>query len=102
MVTVDFRTRFEGEAVALDPETFLKLHVPALVDARGADAGRAATRLGLAPLTLDIDGEPLTFVVRGDRLVVEHGAQDALVVALDREAFSDLVQDVASTFGVQM
>ena len=27
---------------------------------------------------------------------------DALVVALDRGAFSDLVQDVASTFGVQM
>ena len=102
MITVDTRSRFVDDAVSLDPATFVDEHVPALPDARSVEAGRGAARLGLAPLTLDVDGEPLTFRVDGERLVVQRGADDALVVALDRAAFSDLVQDVASTFGLQM
>ncbi len=102
MITVDTRTRFVNDAVSLDPATFVDEHVPALPEERSVGAGRGAARLGLAPLTLSVDGEPLTFCVEGERLVVERGAHDALVVALDRSAFSDLVQDVASTFGVQM
>ena len=103
MPTIDLRTRFEGDAVALDPSAFLQEHAPPLVESNGADAGRAATRLGLAPLTLDVEGELLTFAVddRG-RLAVHSGGKDALVVALDRGAFSDLVQGVSSTFGVQL
>ena len=102
MITVDTRSRFVNDAVSLDPATFVDEHVPALPEGRSVDAGRGAARLGLAPLTLSVDGEPLTFCVEGERLVVERGAHDALVVALDRSAFSDLVQDVASTFGLQM
>lgn len=102
MITVDTRQRFVNDAVSLDPDTFVDEHVPALPEERGVAAGRGAARLGLAPLTLHVDGEPLTFRVEGERLVVERGAQDALVVGLDRAAFSDLVQDVASTFGLQM
>ena len=102
MITVDTRQRFVNDAVSLDPATFVDEHVPALPEGRSVDAGRGAARLGLAPLTLNVDGEPLTFCVEGERLVVQRGADDALVVALDRAAFSDLVQDVASTFGLQM
>ncbi len=102
MITVDTRSRFVNDAVSLDPVTFVDEHVPALPEARGVDAGRGAARLGLAPLTLNVEGEPLTFCVEGERLVVERKADDALVVGLDRAAFSDLVQDVASTFGLQM
>ncbi|MGP0031827.1 MAG: phytanoyl-CoA dioxygenase family protein [Acidimicrobiales bacterium] len=103
MVTVDFRTRFEGDEVALDPATFLDDRVPALLDAHDAEAGRAAGRLGLAPLTLDVEGEEVTFeVTDGGRLVVHAGNGAPLVVALDRDAFSDLMQDVASTFGLQL
>ena len=102
MPTVDLRTRFQGDAVALEPSVFLEERAPLLVDAHGADAGRAATRLALAPLTFDVDGELLTIAVDDGRLTVRRGGTDALVVALDRVAFSDLVQDVASTFGVQM
>ena len=101
MTTVDFRSRYQNDDVALDPGMFLDL-VAGLPDGRTRDADRAATRLGLPPLTLDVDGEPLTFTPGGDALVVRRGADDALVVALDRHAFSDLVQDVASTFGVHM
>jgi hypothetical protein len=102
MVTVDLRTRFEGDAVALDPTTFLEEHLPAHLEVRGNDAGRAAMRLGLAPLTLEVHGDQLTFAADGERLGVAPRAQDALVVALDAGAFSDLMQDVASTFGLQM
>ena len=102
MTTVDLRRRFDTDADALDPGTFLDEHVAALPDGRTAEAGRAAGRLGLVPLTLDVEGEPLTFAVDGDRLAVRRGAGDALVVTLDRHAFSDLMQDVASTFGVHM
>ena len=102
MITVDTRQRYVNDAVSLDPATFVDEHVPALPDERSVDAGRGAARLGLAPLTLHVDGEPLTFRVEGERLVVRRSADDALVVALDRAAFSDLVQDVASTFGLQM
>ena len=102
MTTVDLRRRFDTAADALDPGTFLDDHVAALPDGRTAEAGRAAGRLDLVPLTLDVEGERLTFEVDGDRLAVRRGAGDALVVSLDRHAFSDLMQDVASTFGVHM
>jgi hypothetical protein len=102
MTTVDLRSRFEGDNVFLDVDTFLEDHLPALLDVHGVEAGRAATRLGLAPLTLDVEGEPLTFEADNERLHVRRGSADALVVALDRAAFADLVQDMASTFGVHM
>jgi hypothetical protein len=66
-------------------------------------AARGVERLGLPSLTLDVDGEPVTFTAEHDRLVVRRGrVADAVIVELDEAAFSDLVQDVVSTFGVQM
>ena len=102
MTSVDVRTRHQGDVIALDPTTFLDEHVPALLEAHGPTAGRDANRLGLVPLTLDVDGEPITFAATdGDRFEVRRGVEDALVVGVDRGAFSDLVQDVSSTFGLQ-
>lgn len=99
MPTVDFRTRFAGDAVAQEPESFLAERVAALPDGRRAAAGRVAARSGLEPLTLEVDGEQLTFAVGDDgRLRVRPGPGGSLVVALDGAAFSDLVEDVASTF----
>jgi hypothetical protein len=102
MVSVDFRTRYQNDEVALDVEPYVDEQIPALLDAHGVAAGRLAARLALTPLTLAVEGTPLTFAVDGDRLAVRRDANDALVVALDQLAFSDLVQDVVSTFGVQM
>jgi hypothetical protein len=103
MSTVDLRTRFQGDAVNLTPSDFLdEVRLGPLLEASSAAAGQAATRLGLTPLTLDVAGEPLTFAVDNGRLTVRRGGADALVVELDRAAFSDLMQDVVSTFGVQM
>ncbi len=103
MATVDLRTRHQGDVIALDPSTFLDEHLPPLLEANGPGAGSDANRLGLVPLTLDVEGEQLTFAVADDdRLEVRRGAGDALVVAVDRAAFSDLMQDVSSTFGLQL
>ncbi len=103
MPTVDFRTRYQGDAVAITPGDFLEEdHLAPLIEARGLEAGRYATRLGLPPLTFDVDGELLTFMVDNGRLAVRSGGTDALLVALDTLAFSDVIQDVASTFGVHM
>jgi hypothetical protein len=76
--------------------------VGALPDGRAEDAGAAATRLGVPPLTLDVDGDPVTFAVDGERLAVRRGRGDGLVVELGADAFADLVQDVSSTFGAHM
>ena len=102
MATVDFRTRLEGGVDLLDPTEFLEDRIPALLQARGRPAGLAATRLGLAPLTLDVEGHQLTLVPDDHGLEIRPGDDDALVVALDRQALSELMQDVASTFGLQM
>jgi hypothetical protein len=100
--TVDFRTRYEGDAQSIGPQDFLDAGLAALRDANGHDAGRAATRLGLVPLTLDVGGEHLTFAIDDRRVYVRPGGDAPLEAAVDRAAFSDLVQDMASTFALQM
>jgi phytanoyl-CoA dioxygenase PhyH len=126
MTTVDFRTRLDGDVELLDPSEFLEVQVPALLEARGGPAGIAAIRLGLVPLTLDVEGFSMTLVPHDDRLEARPGGHDAsdndasdndasdndasdndasdnaVVVALDRKAFSELMEDTASTFGLQM
>jgi hypothetical protein len=104
MVTVDRRTRFEGDATALAVGEFLEERVPELLEERGVAAKRAASRLGLPSLALDVDGDVVRFDVTGERVDVraESKSDAALVVALDQGAFGDLMQDVSSTFGAEM
>ena len=103
MTSLDFRTRFEGDETALQPVPFVQDQIPALLAEHGDDAGHAASSLGLAPLSLAVDDEWVTFSVGADGcLVVRQSRADDLVVALGQEGFSDLMQDTASTFGLQM
>ncbi len=102
MTTVDFRTRSDGAAHQVDAGTFVQEQKAALAGSRGGDAGQAATRLGLVPLTFDVDGTRFTLVIDDGVLQVRPGGGEHLVVALDAAAFSDLVGDVVSTFGLTM
>jgi Phytanoyl-CoA dioxygenase (PhyH) len=102
MTTVDVRTRSDGEVQSVDPDTFFGERVPGLLDSRGPEAARAADRLGLLPLSLDVEGEQFTVVPDDGRLLARPGVGQALVVALDRFAFSELVSDAVSTFGLTM
>ncbi len=104
MPTVDFRTRFEGDHIDLEPDDFVENRLPLLIDANGGEAGRGGTHLDLTPLTFDIGGDLFTFQIEDERLTVHPGGgpDNALVVAVDVGAFSDLMQDVSSTFGLEM
>jgi hypothetical protein len=101
MVTIDRRTRGVGEVAATDPATFVE-DAGALVDANGLDAGRGAASLGLPSLTLSVEGDAVTFEPGAGALAVRAGGGGAVVVGLDGTAFSELVGDAASTFGLQM
>jgi hypothetical protein len=102
MTTIDVRTRPDRDVPTLDPSTFVDELVAGLLGSRGADAGRAAARLGLLPLTFDVEGEQFTFDPSSGTIDVGQGADRHLVVALDPAAFSELVNDAVSTFGLVM
>jgi Phytanoyl-CoA dioxygenase (PhyH) len=92
----------DDDVVLLEPAEYFGEAVPTFLEERGTEAGRAAARLQLVPLTLDVDGQAVTLAPFHDRLELRQGGLDAVVVALDRAAFSDLMQDAASTFALQM
>jgi hypothetical protein len=96
--SIDLRTRDRGDAVDLDVDAFRAGLLAAALESRATEAGAAVSEAGLAPLTLVVDGQPLTFDVGSDgRLRVRSAAGDSLVVHTDRAGFSDLMQDVVST-----
>jgi hypothetical protein len=102
VVTVDRRTRAESDTTSVDVETFVGQQLAELLDARGQEAGRAAVRRGLLPLSFDVEGEQFTLVPGVGPLRLRRDMGDALVVALSADAFSELVTDAVSTFGLTM
>jgi Phytanoyl-CoA dioxygenase (PhyH) len=102
MTTVDFRSRFDGATKVLDPDAFVDEYASDLDGPWNVEAGRSAVRLGLAPLALDVEGDVLTLEPGANGLRIHGAGGGALVVAMDRNAFSELMQDAASTFGLQM
>jgi hypothetical protein len=102
MTTIDMRTRFEGEQALLDPVEFVEGVLPERLAEHGAEAATAAIRADLPALTLAVEGVELTLVPEAGGMTARLGAAGGLIVDLDRQAFSDLMQDVASGFGLQM
>jgi hypothetical protein len=70
------RTRYDGEVALVDPNTFVKQQVAGWIDSRGPEAGRAAIRLGLVPLSLDVEGEQFTFNVSDGPLGIRRGVDE--------------------------
>ena len=102
MTTIDFRSRYDGDEKTLDPSGFVDELADDPGGQRKIDAGRSAVRLGLTPLTIEVDAVAVTLEPADEGLAVRLGGSEALVVALDRSGFSDLMQDVASTFALHM
>ena len=103
MNTVDVRTRPAGGSDLVDPESLWDDTVRGLLDLNGRLVARGATLLGLPPLSFDVDGVVGALVVddtgvHAQRKVAESGP----VVELDVGAFSDLMGDVVSAFGLGM
>ena len=101
MSTIDVRTRFIGDAQPLAP-SWLHEGLPDVLRETGALGTRGVGVLDLTPLGFEVDGTVGHLTVDGDGLVVREGAGDGAVVALDAAAFSELMQDVTSSFGLVM
>jgi Phytanoyl-CoA dioxygenase (PhyH) len=102
MVTIDRRTRYSGDAVDVSA-AWLHDGLPVVLRETGALGARGVEVLGLSTLGFEVDGATVHLAVADGRLVVREGwADDGPVAALDPTAFSDLVQDVVSTFGLIM
>lgn len=101
MSTIDVRSRFIGDAQPLAP-SWLHEGLPDVLREAGALGARGVAVLDLTPLGFAVDGTVGHLTVDGDRLVVHEGTGDGAVVALDAAAFSELMQDVTSSFGLVM
>jgi hypothetical protein len=99
--SIDTRTRSVGEVEAVDPADFFAGPWAAAVDRNGRRAGLDAEHLALPPLALDIEGDAFTIRHRDGELEAVAGADGAgLRVALDREAFADLVVEERTALGL--
>jgi hypothetical protein len=103
MISVDFRTRFQGSAVALDAATFCDDTLGDLLAENGKLAARGYEHLRLTPLGFEVGDVRFSLVPDGDALARRSGIDDdATVVALEPGDFSDLVQEVSTALGLGM
>src|SRR5438034_8827636 len=100
--TIDWRTRFAGNAVVLGADRLFGDLADRLTET-GDLAARGVELLQLPPLGFEVDGTAAQLVVDGGRLVLREGSPDGgVLVQLDAAACSELFQDVVSTFGLVM
>jgi Phytanoyl-CoA dioxygenase (PhyH) len=102
MPSIDKRTRFVGDEVELDA-SWLFDDLPAILRDTGALGARGVQVLGLSTLGFDVDGATAHLAVDDGKLVVREGdADDGPIAILDANAFSELMQDITSTFGLTL
>ncbi len=95
MVSVDMRTRLDGDVVLIDPAVFVGDDLPELLDRNGELAARGAALVGAKALGIDVDGVRFTLEPTARTIELRRGTSGArVVVQLDRGSFSDLVQDL--------
>lgn len=98
MASLDLRTKADAEIREVDVGEFCEEQLPKLLLEHGELAARGLAHLGLPPLALDVDGETYTFAPEHGSVVVRNGVDpDAVLAAIDRQSFSDLVQEVLTT-----
>ncbi len=102
-MSVDVRTRVDGEPVALDPGHFFEDVLPASLDAAAPLVAEAIAALRLPPLVVEVAGERWTLVAEGGaRIEVRGGApegDDAMCLTIDASQLSDLVEDQVTPMG---
>ncbi len=100
-MSVDTRTRAVQEAPPVDPTEFWAHTWCDALAHNGARAAADAARLRLPPITITIDGDAWTLRSGDEMLDVVPGRDGAaFAVAIDRDAFADLVYEQRTALGL--
>jgi hypothetical protein len=92
-MTVDLRTRVDGEQAPVETGPFFRDTLPALLDAHQAQISPGAAELDLRDFCIETAGEPWTLTWGSDRVSVEPGDHGDARVRLSSEQLSDIVND---------
>ena len=100
-IALDRRTRFDGSLRTITPDEFFAEHLPGLVARHGGLVAQGITQLGARPLAVEVGDRSSSFISDGTTVLVKEGvAEDAFVVSLTEEQFSDWVQQQRSFNGL--
>jgi hypothetical protein len=102
-MSVDHRTRIDGQIDAVDPSTYLGDQLPAAFERHRDLLAAAVAEYAPGPLVLDVDGEAWTLAVHGGVVRVSAGRDDGAptVLRASRAQFQDLVNDQVTVVGMQ-
>jgi hypothetical protein len=101
-MSVDVRTRVDGEQAVVDPTVFFEDELPAALEAGAPLLSEARPDLRLVPLVVEVDGARWTLHADGPRIEVRPGASsddEALRLRIDPSQLSDLVTDQVTPMG---
>jgi len=101
-MSVDVRTRVDGEQAAVDPAEFFGRALPAALDAAGPLLAEACATLRLPPLVFDVGGARWTLVALDSHIEVRPGTDagvDVMCLRLDVSQLADLVGDQVTPMG---
>jgi hypothetical protein len=100
VISVDVRTRVDGEGAPVDPVVFFEQDLPRRFEQFAELAVPGARELGPRPLAFVVDGRAWTLWLDDGGVRVSAGDADAIaVVVLDGEGLTDLVHDVRAAMG---
>jgi len=101
-MSVDVRTRVDGEQAPLDPDRFFGVDLPAALDAAAPLLAEAVATLRLPDLVVVVGGVPWTLSAAEAGIEVRPGApdgDDGLRLRVDAGQLSDLVDDQVTPMG---
>jgi hypothetical protein len=92
-MSVDLRTRVDGERDPVEAARFFREALPALFEAHHDLILPAARELPLIDFCIETDGEPWTLAWRDERVEVAEGGRSQARVLLTSQQLADLIDD---------
>src|SRR5215212_7396526 len=102
-MSVDIRSRVDGELVVVDPAQCLGHDLPAAFERNRELIARAVDAFAPPSLVIEVDGAAWTFAAERGQVRVTAGAADdpGVVLRLTAERLTDLVNDQVTVVGLQ-
>lgn len=101
-MSVDHRTRVDGEVDAVDPRSCFEELLPSAFERQRDLLAPAVAEYAPQPLTVDVEGDAWTLLVRDGTVRVVAGQDDAsTVLRTHRGQLDDLVNDQVTVVGMQ-